>query len=138
MPSALAPWSLARRTGNARRALLLLMLGALLYGFGVLAARACLPTVLATHMQAVAVASAEPAPCHGDAGITQAVCESHCRTDVQNSRISLNFDLPAAVPLETAIPVTPIIAVALSDSDPSLPSRDGGPPLHVLFHRYLR
>jgi hypothetical protein len=138
MSSALAPWSIARRTGGLRRALLLLMLGALLYGLGVQAARACLPVALATHMHVVGDGSAEPAPCHDDAGITQAVCESHCRADAQNSRVTLNFDLPAAVPVQAETAVAPLIAVAVSEGDPSLPSRDGGPPLHVLFSRYLR
>lgn len=121
-----------------RRTLLLLVLGALLYGLGLQAAKACLPTVLPTHMHFASVAAEPQQPCHDDVGLTQAVCEPHCRNNAQNSRVSVSFDLPAAAPLDSAAPVAPVLVVAAIDSDFDLPPRGSGPPLHILFHRFLR
>ncbi len=121
-----------------RRTLLLLVLGALLYGLGLQAARACLPTVLPTHMHFDSVAGEPRLPCHDDAGLAQAVCESHCRTNAQNSRVSVSFDLPAAAPMVSAAPMAPVLVVAAIDHGFDLPPRDGGPPLHILLHRFLR
>ncbi len=133
----LAPWSLARRSVCGRRAVLLLLLAALLYGFGLHAARACSPGAEAPrHHDAVAGGS----PCHGDMNIdvAEAACEAHCRTDVQAGRSSSGFDLPAAVPLDLAAsPVPPPPAGSiLASLTPA--RRDSGPPLHILLHRLLR
>lgn len=132
------PWSIARRGGTLRRALLLIVLGAVLYGIGVQAARACLPAVLVSHVHTVATADGQPEPCHGDAGAARAVCESHCRSDAQSTRASLNFDLPAAAPVDIAGPIVPVMLVAHNDGDTAPPPRDNGPPLHLLFQRFLR
>ncbi len=132
------PWSIARHAGATRRALLLLMLGALLYGLGVQAARACLPTVLASHTHAAALAGTDAERCHSDAGVVQLVCESHCKTDAQTARLSFAFDLPAAAPLDAPRPAAPLLLAALSSGDDAAPLRDSGPPLHLLFHRFLR
>ncbi len=131
------PWSLARSNGTLRRVLLLIVLGAVLYGLGVQAARACLPAVLVSHVHSVSIADGQPEPCGGDAGVARAFCESHCRSDAQSTRASLNFDLPAAVPVDVARPVGPIMLVAHNHGDTAPPPRDSGPPLHVLFHRFL-
>ncbi len=131
-------WSIARNDGATRRVLLLLMLGALLYGFGVQAARACLPTVLASHAHHAALTGLAAEPCHDDAGVVQLVCESHCRTDAQSARLSFSFDLPVAAPLDAPRPAAPLPLAAPGDSGAEPPLRDSGPPLHVLFHRFLR
>lgn len=132
------PWSIARSNGSFRRALVLIVIGALLYGIGVQTARACLPAVLQSHLHVATTFHGEPAPCHGDAGITRAVCESHCRSEAQSTRASLNVDLPAAAPLDMLGAVSPVIVVARNDAEATTPPRDSGPPLHVLFHRFLR
>jgi hypothetical protein len=137
MLAALAPWSIARSRAAPRRVLLLLMLGALLYGLGMQAARACLPIIAAYEHAEVLSRGDAPDHCHGDEALALAVCESHCRTDVQSNRASLNFDLPAAVPLDGAAALAPTVTVAASDGAMP-PSRDRGPPLHLLFHRFLR
>jgi hypothetical protein len=131
-----APWSLARRGAVGRRALLLFVLAALLYGLGLHAARAC------AHGSAVFAQPAALAgnpPCHhGDIDVAEAACEAYCRTDTQSSRVSLSFDLPAAAPLDFApslVPPAPIGPLAL---DTAPPRRDTGPPLHILLHRLLR
>jgi len=121
-----------------RRTLLLLVLGALLYGLGLQAARACLPTVLPTHVHFDSVAAEQRQPCHDDAVLTKAVCESHCRNNAQNSRVSVSFDLPAAAPMDSTVPMAPVLVVAAIDNDFDLPLRDSGPPFHILFHRFLR
>jgi hypothetical protein len=133
----LAPWSLARRTVRGRRAVLLLLLAALLYGFGLHAARACSPAAAAS-VHDVAVAGGSP--CHGEMNIdvAEAACEAHCRTDVQSGRASSGFDLPAAVPLDLAaspVPPSPVGSI-LAGFTPA--RRDSGPPLHILLHRLLR
>lgn len=132
------PWSIARSNGNFRRVLALIVIGALLYGIGVQVARACLPAVLQSHLHVAVTVDGEPDPCHGDAGITRAVCEAHCRGEAQSTRASLNFDLPAAPPLDVVGPVEPVIVFAHNESDTPPPPRDNGPPLHLLFHRFLR
>jgi len=138
MLPAAAPWSIARSDGATRRVLLLLMLGALLYGLGVQAARACLPTVLASHAHHAALTGIDAEPCHDDAGVVQLVCESHCRTDVQSARLSFSFDLPVAAPLDAPRPAAPLLLAAPGDGGFEPPPRGSGPPLHVLFHRFLR
>jgi hypothetical protein len=125
------PWSTARRDGAARR--LLLLLGTFLYGFGLHAARAsCMPA--ATYAAALAVGET----CHGELDAAQAACEAHCRTEVQSSRLTPGFDLPAAVPpdlgasLDAPAPVGPLVRA------PTERRTDAGPPLHILLHRLLR
>jgi len=132
MPS-LSPWTLARRADRGRRALLLFVLAALLYGFGLHAARACV-----AHNLPAPQPVAEASPCHGAAAIdiAEGACEVHCQTDLQTGRPTA-FDLPAAAPLPVvpvpalAAPVTPL---ALARDHPA----DTGPPLHLLLHRLLR
>ena len=136
--SDVAPWSIARSNSALRRVLLLLVLGAVLFGAGVQAARACLPSMLSSHLHVAASSDDLPEPCHGDAGIARAVCESHCRTDAQSTRAALNFDLPAAAPADAFAPMTPIVVALLTAVDTAPPPRDNGPPLHLLFHRFLR
>jgi len=114
------------------------MLGALLYGLGVQAARACLPTVLASHTHAAALAGTDAERCHSDAGVVQLVCESHCKTDAQTARLSFTFDLPAAAPLDAPRPAAPLLLAALTEGNAAAPPRESGPPLHLLFHRFLR
>ena len=94
-----APWSLARGTATGRRAVLLLVLAALLYGFGMHAARACAPS---TSMPAHHAAAVGGQPCHGEhvVDVAEAACEAHCRADTQSGRLSFSFDLPAAAPLK--------------------------------------
>lgn len=133
---ALTPWSLARRAAVARRAVLLLVLAALLYGFGMHAARACAHQTAAI---AQATSQAGSPPCHhGEADVAEAACEVHCRTDTQSGRLSLSLDLPAAAPLgflpPPAVPA-PVLLLAL---DVAPARRDSGPPLHILLHRLLR
>jgi hypothetical protein len=136
MSCAFAPWSIARGSAVSRQVLLLLVLGALLYGFVVHAARACVQA--AAPAQAEALASGSPSDhCHESEAAALTACESHCRADAQSSRASLSFDLPAAAPLDAAVPLAPIITLAASDGA-APPPRDSGPPLHVLFHRFLR
>jgi hypothetical protein len=132
---ALSPWSLGRRAACGRRAVLLLVLAALLYGFGMHAARACVPGASAAvhHSASVGVA-----PCHGEIDVAQGACEVVCNTDTQSGRASLSFDLPAAAPLDlfaSLAPPAPVGALAL---DAAPPRRDTGPPLHILLHRLLR
>lgn len=133
----LAPWSLARRSVCGRRAVLLVLLAALLYGFGLHAARACgAGATAAIHHEADASGS----PCHGDVNIdvAEAACEAHCRTDVQAGRASSGFDLPVAMPLDLAaspVPPSPVGSI-LAGLTPT--RRDSGPPLHILLHRLLR
>jgi len=131
-----APWSLARRAALGRRAVLLLVLAALLYGFGMHAARACAhgSTALA---RTDAVAS-DP-PCHhGDVDVAEAACEAHCQTDTQSGRLSLSFDLPAAAPLDVLPSLAPPAPIGPLALDVAPPRRDTGPPLHILLHRLLR
>jgi hypothetical protein len=133
--SAWAPWSLARRVAFGRRAVLLLVLTTLLYGFGMHAARAC-----AHQLPVIAQLSAMPEqhPCHGDIDVAKGACEAHCQTDTQSGRVSPGFDLPAAAPVEVTaslVPPPPIEQLALADA---APRRDNGPPLHILLHRLLR
>jgi len=131
-----APWSLARRAAFGRRAVLLLVLAAVLYGFGMHAARACAHNAAAI---AQATNHAGGPPCHhGEIDVAEAACEAHCRTDTQSGRLSLSFDLPAAAPLA----VTPSMALPSPAGqlalDAAPPRRDTGPPLHILLHRLLR
>ena len=136
--SAWAPWSLARRAAFGRRAVLLLVLVALLYGFGMHAARACVhDPVVAAGAQAGDLAG-DP-PCHqGDVDVAEAACEVHCRTDTQSGRLSLTFDLPPAAPLNVPPPPALVAAVVLPVADLAPPRGDTGPPLHILLHRLLR
>jgi len=134
--SALAPWSIARRAAFGRRAVLLLLLAALLYGFGIHAARACAHN-LAAIGQAAAVASAPPCH-HGDIDLAEAACEAHCNTDTQTGRLSVSFDLPAAAPLGVPTALAPPPPIGLLAFDASPPRGDTGPPLHILLHRLLR
>jgi len=132
----LTPWSLARRTAVGRRAVLLLVLAALLYGFGMHAARACAHQ---TAVMAQASSQAGSPPCHhGEADVAEAACEVHCRTDTQSGRLSLSFDLPAAAPLGFLPPPAAPAPVLLLALDVAPARRDGGPPLHILLHRLLR
>jgi hypothetical protein len=136
---ALSPWTLARRAADGRRITLLLVIAALLYGFGLHAARACVPAPamqgsLQWHIDR------SSAGCHGDSGahVADAACEAHCRADLQSSRAAFSFDLPAAAPADFAAPVTPLplpesMALALAPAP-----RDTGPPLHILLQRLLR
>jgi len=97
---ALAPWSLARRAAHGRRAVLLLVLAALLYGIGMHAARACAPAAAAAvHHSAIAAGN----PCHGEIDVAQAACEALCNTDTQSGRASPSFDLPAAAPVRLEV-----------------------------------
>ena len=131
-----APWSLARRAAFGRRAVLLLVLAALLYGFGMHAARAC------AHNTAAIAQAASPAgapPCHhGDVDVAEAACEAHCRTDTQSGRLSLSFELPAAAPLPVISSLAPPPPIGQLALDATPPRRDTGPPLHILLHRLLR
>lgn len=136
MLGAPTPWSIARCNGSARRLLLLLALGALLFGLGMQAARACLPETVA-HTHAEVLGGGETSHCHDDVALAQAVCESHCRADAQSSRVSLTPDLPAAAPLDAVAPLALVTPIARSDGS-APPPRDGGPPLHVLFQRFLQ
>ncbi len=133
---ALAPWSIARRAAPGRRAVLLLLLAALLYGFGIHAARAC------AHGPAAAAQAAMPSgdtPCqHGDIDVAEAACEAHCRADTQSGRVSVSFDLPAAAAPGTAPVLAPPATVGLLALDAAPPRGDTGPPLHILLHRLLR
>jgi hypothetical protein len=131
------PWTLARRADRSRRALLLLVLAALLYGFGMHAARACAPV---TALQANLQWQTDGDGCHGESGapVADAACEAHCRADVQSSRAAFSFDLPAAAPADFAaslalpgLPETLTLALAPVPRDP-------GPPLHILLQRLLR
>lgn len=133
---ALAPWSLARRAAVGRRAVLLLVLAALLYGFGIHAARACVhnPVVL----EAAGAPAGDP-PCHhGEIDVAEAACEAHCRTDTQSGRLSLSFDVPAAAPLDVVPSLAPPAPIGLLAFAASPPRGDTGPPLHILLHRLLR
>jgi hypothetical protein len=134
---ALAPWSLARGNARGRRAVLLLLLAALLYGFGLHAARACNHAAATALHQAAASAGS---PCHGngDIDIAEAACEAHCRTDVQSGRSSPSFDLPPAVPLDLTAALMPQHPVATVATGLAPARRDTGPPLHILLHRLLR
>jgi hypothetical protein len=131
----LTPWSLARRAAFGRRTVLLLVLAALLYCFGMHAARACVHDPLAVEPSS---ATAEGHPCHGEVDVAEAACEVHCRTDTQSGRLSLSFDLPAAAPLNVAPLPAPAEPVVLLLADLAPPRRDTGPPLHILLHRLLR
>lgn len=137
MSSVLSPWTLARRAGRGRRAVLLFTLAALMFVFGLHAARACVPHAApATHH----AGAAEGIPCHGatETDIAEAACEVHCRTDVQSGRLSLVFDLPVAAPLPAPLaPEPPALIDPLLLAD-ALPRGDTGPPLHILLHRLLR
>ncbi len=132
---ALAPWSLARRAAHGRRAVLLLVLAALLYGIGMHAARACAPAAAAAvHHSAIAAGN----PCHGEIDVAQAACEALCNTDTQSGRASPSFDLPAAAPLDLCASLAPPTPVGPLVLDTAPPRRDTGPPLHILLHRLLR
>ncbi len=130
----LSPWALARRADRGRRALLLFVLAALLYGFGLHAARACV-----AHTGAAQEQAAEASPCHGEAAIdiAEGACEVHCQTDLQSGRLTA-FDLPAAAPMPVApLPAlpAPMAPLALAHAPPAGVT---GPPLHILLHRLLR
>jgi hypothetical protein len=131
------PWTLARQAGRSRHALLLLVLAALLYGFGLHAARACVQ-----HSAPQEHVAAGAGPCHGQSGVdvdvAEAACELHCRTDVQSGRLSLSFDLPAAAPAPAVVtaPAAPVDLLAALVEEP--PRGSSGPPLHILLHRLLR
>jgi hypothetical protein len=133
----LTPWSLARRAVCGRRSVLLLVLAALLYGFGMHAAKACQPGMNTAHPASVSAGE----PCHHGAAevdLAEAACEVHCRTDTQTGRTSVGFDLAAVAPavlIATLAPVDPLEPAAL---DVAPPRRDSGPPLHILLHRLLR
>lgn len=133
-----APWSLARRSALGRRAVLMLVLAALLYGFGMHAARACVHDAAAVAVAPAGDLAGDP-PCHhGDLDVAEAACEVHCRTDTQSGRMSLSFDLPAATPLNVAPLPAPAEPVVLLLADLAPPRGDSGPPLHILLHRLLR
>lgn len=133
--SAWAPWSLARRAAFGRRAVLLFVLAALLYGFGMHAARAC---VHEAPVIAKLQAMPDPHPCHGDTDLAEAACETHCRTDTQSGRLSLSFDLPPAAPVALAAALPPPTPAGSPSPQFAPPRRDTGPPLHILLHRLLR
>lgn len=132
-----SPWSLARRADRGRSAVLLLALAALLYVFGMHAARACGHVASATVQH-----SAAASPCHdeadADVDFAQAACEAHCRTDAQTGRVSPSFDLPAAAPLCVVLPPAPPAAAEPLTLAAAPPRGDTGPPLHILLHRLLR
>ena len=130
-----SPWTLARHADGSRRALLLFVVAALLFGFGMHAARACIPVAPAA-AQAHAVQPAQP--CHGEVDLAQAACETHCNSDAQSGRASLNFDLSAAAPTDLAVVLAPPVPVGPLALDTAPPRRDTGPPLHILLHRLLR
>lgn len=133
---ALSPWSLARHAAYGRRAVLLLVLAALFYGFGMHAAKACPPKAIAGLQEFAAI---QGAPCHhGEVDLAQAACEVHCRTDTQTGRVSLSFDLPAAAPVDLAASLAPLLPAETTAPDTAPPRRDTGPPLHILLHRLLR
>lgn len=133
---ALSPWSIARRAGIARRAIVWLVLAAILYGFGMHAARACVHDSVAV---AAAGALAGDPPCHhGDVDVAEAACEAHCRTDTQSGRLSLSFDLPPAAPVDLAAALATPTPVGLLPADFAPSRRDTGPPLHIVLHRLLR
>jgi hypothetical protein len=133
---ALLPWSLARRAAHGRRAVLLLVLAALLYGFGMHAAKACPPKAIAALQE---VAAAQGAPCHhGEVDLAQVACEVHCRTDTQSGRVLPSFDLPAAAPVDPVASLAPLLPAQITAPDTAPPRRDTGPPLHILLHRLLR
>ncbi len=134
MSASPGPWSIARRAHAARRLLLLFVLGALLYGFGLHAARACVPAAAAGQFSALSAGDS----CHGDVDVAEAACQVHCRTDAQSGRASASFDLPAAAPpdlLPALAPPAPDESLAIAGAPPR---RVGGPPLHILLHRLLR
>jgi len=132
---ALSPWSLGRRAACGRRAVLLLVLATLLYGFGMHAARACVPGASAAVHHS---ASAGAVPCHGEIDVAQGACEVVCNTDTQSGRTSLSFDLPVAAPLDISASLAPPPPVGALALDTASPRRDTGPPLHILLHRLLR
>ena len=132
---ALTPWSLARRAAVGRRTVLLLVLAALLYGFGIHAARACAHNRVATAQES-GVSGGHP--CHGEIDLAQAACETHCKSDAQSGRASPSFELPAAAPLPLAASMAPRAPIGLIALDAAPPRRDTGPPLHILLHRLLR
>ena len=79
----------------------MLVLAALLYALGMHAARACHPV---STEQIGGVAVVQGTACHQDEpDAAQAACEAHCRNDAQSGRLSLSFDLPAAMPTAAAI-----------------------------------
>lgn len=137
MSAAPTPWSIARSSRAPARLLVLLVLGALLYGLGVQAARACLPLIAAHDHLELPATGADRDRCHEEQTPSQVVCESHCRTDAQSNRVLLSFDLPAAAPLATVVALAPIVSVAAGAGDLPAPP-DAGPPLHLLFQRLLR
>jgi len=132
----LTPWSLARRVDRGRRAVLLLLLAALLYGFGLHAARACVTNLSTAAQHAV---PHDGQPCHGDSGIgvSEAACEAHCRTDAQTGRHSPSFDLMAAAPPNLSAALVPEAPADLSTPEAAPPWRSSGPPLHILLQRLL-
>lgn len=132
---ALSPWSLARRAAAARRGVLLFVVAAVLFGFGLHAARACVHPG-GTPAQ-VGVAD-EPDPCHGAVDLAQAACEAHCRTDAQPGRLTSGFDLPPAAPLDIVAVLVPVAPPTTPAFVAAPPRRDTGPPLHLLLHRLLR
>lgn len=132
----LSPWTLARRAAAGRRGVLLFVLAALLYGFGMHAARACQPAAFAGAPDAAVVPGS---PCHhGDLDVAQTACEAHCRTDAQSSRLSPSFDLPEAAPASFGAPPAPLLPAGFAAPDTAPQRRDTGPPLHILLHRLLR
>jgi len=132
---ALSPWSIARHAAGGRRAVLLLVLAALLYGFGMHAARACAQVSVAVAQHGVLPGGH---PCHGEIDPAQAACETHCNTDAQSGRVSLSFDFPAAAPLDLTASLAPLAPVGPPEPEVAPPRRDTGPPLHILLHRLLR
>lgn len=130
------PWSLARGAIAGRRAVLLLVLAAVLYGFGMHSARACVKGAI--EIAPVVDLAAEP-PCHhDDADLAEAACEAHCRTDTQSGRLSLSFDLPAAAPVDFAAAPAPLVPTASLATECTATRRETGPPLHIVLHRLLR
>lgn len=133
---ALTPWSLARRAQAGRRAVLLLVLAALLYGFGMHAARACVTTPATAAHHALPHADAT---CHGaaDVDVAGAACEAHCRTDTQTARSAANLDLSAVAPPDLSAGLASEVPADLSAPEAAPPRRDSGPPLHILLQRLL-
>lgn len=119
------------------RVLVLIVLGAFLYGIGVQSARACLLATELSDRHTVAADEGLPDPCHGDSAMTRAACEPHCRSEATSARASPSLDLPVAAPPDLPAPVPAVSLVARRDGPSVSPPLDAGPPLHVLFHRFL-